>query len=69
MLAVADAVKPEARLAVYTLQKMGLDVFMLTGDNRRTAQAIAQEVRRPHRCIDSLIHSLIQNVFILLSRI
>lgn len=45
MLAVADAVKPEARLAVYTLQKMGLDVFMLTGDNRRTALAIAQEVR------------------------
>ncbi|OQV16309.1 Copper-transporting ATPase 1 [Hypsibius exemplaris] len=44
MLAVADAVKPEARLAVYTLQKMGLDVFMLTGDNRRTAEAIAAEV-------------------------
>lgn len=44
IIAVADTLKPEAREAVEALQKMGIDVYMLTGDNQRTAIAIAKQV-------------------------
>lgn len=41
---VADAVKPEARAAISALHALGLRTVMLTGDNRETAQYIAQQV-------------------------
>ncbi|KAK0139070.1 Copper-transporting ATPase 2 [Merluccius polli] len=44
MLAIADTVKAESALAVHTLHSMGIEVFMVTGDNRRTAKAIAAQV-------------------------
>jgi P-type Cu+ transporter len=44
ILAVADEVKPEAENAVAELKQMGLDVVMITGDNKRTADSIARQV-------------------------
>ncbi|HYN83993.1 MAG TPA: heavy metal translocating P-type ATPase [Pyrinomonadaceae bacterium] len=44
LVAVADAAKPEAREAVASLRRLGVEVWMLTGDNRRTARAVAREV-------------------------
>ena len=43
LLAVADPLKSTAREAVARLKAMGLDVVLLTGDNRRTAEAVARE--------------------------
>ena len=44
IIAVADTLKPNTKAAVDALHKMGIEAVMLTGDNRRTAEAIAQEV-------------------------
>ncbi|MEO7980630.1 MAG: heavy metal translocating P-type ATPase [Sporichthyaceae bacterium] len=43
VLAVADTIKPGAVAAVASLQRLGLEVHMLTGDNPRTAAAIARQ--------------------------
>jgi len=44
IFAISDAVKPTSKTAIQALQKMGLEVVMLTGDNQKTAEAIASEV-------------------------
>lgn len=44
MIAVADVVKPDSAQAVEELKNMGIHVIMLTGDNRRTAEAVRAQV-------------------------
>jgi len=47
VLAVADPIKPEAKETVGLLQRMGLEVVMMTGDARRTAEAVARQIGLP----------------------
>lgn len=44
LIAIRDTVRPNARQTIESLHQAGVRVVMLTGDNQRTAQAIAQEV-------------------------
>ncbi len=44
IIALADTLKPNAKEALEELHKMGIETVMLTGDNQRTAEAIAREV-------------------------
>lgn len=44
VIAIADTLKPNSRKAIKNLKQMGLKVFMITGDNSRTANAIAKQI-------------------------
>jgi Cu+-exporting ATPase len=44
IIALADTIKPNARAVAAQLHRMGIEVAMVTGDNRRTAEAIAGEL-------------------------
>jgi P-type Cu+ transporter len=44
LIAIADPVKPTSRQAIAELERLGIDTVLLTGDDRRTAEAVARAV-------------------------
>jgi len=44
LVAVADKIKPSAQETLRRLKRMGIEAVMITGDNRRTAEAVAREL-------------------------
>jgi Cu+-exporting ATPase len=65
VMGIADQLKPDAAAALSHLQnKMGLEVWMVTGDNRRTARAIARQLCLPmdHVIAEALPVAKVQKV-------
>ena len=48
VIAIADKIKATSKAAIESLQKKGIDVYMLTGDNEQTAKAVAGQVGLKH---------------------
>lgn len=56
IIAVADTIKEDSKLAIEQLHNMGIKVVMLTGDNKRTANAIGKQIN-----IDTVISDVLPN--------
>jgi Cu+-exporting ATPase len=62
VIAVADTIKTTSAAAIRTLTKQGIEVWMLTGDNARTAQAIATHLGISHILADVLPHEKVAQI-------
>jgi Cu+-exporting ATPase len=62
VIAVADPLKPSSRQAIATLKEMGVGIAMVTGDNRRTAQAIGKQVGIAHVVAEVLPEGKLQAI-------
>ena len=62
LIVVADPVKPDSADAVAQLKALGLEVWMLTGDNAATAQAVAADVAIDHVLAEVLPHHKAEQV-------
>jgi Cu+-exporting ATPase len=47
IIGIADTAKPEAYSTIMALRSLNIDIWMLTGDNRTTAEALADELEIP----------------------
>lgn len=54
VIAIADKIKRTSAAAIKTLQKKGIEVYMLTGDNQQTAKAVADQVGLRHYVAEAL---------------
>jgi Cu+-exporting ATPase len=62
VVGIADALKPSSVDAVKALQRLGLEVVMLTGDNRQTAEVIASQVGIKRVIADVLPHQKAEQI-------
>src|SRR6185312_4306475 len=62
LIVVADPVKPDSAGAVAQLKALGLEVWMLTGDNAATAQAVAADVAIDHVLAEVLPHQKAEQI-------
>ena len=62
LIAVADVIRPTSRQALAQLKRMGIQLYMITGDNERTAQAIAHKAGIDHVLADVLPQDKAQQV-------
>ncbi|MFN9068196.1 MAG: copper-translocating P-type ATPase, partial [Bdellovibrionales bacterium] len=62
LIGVADPIKETTPEAIHTLQKLGLKVIMVTGDNKRTANAVAGKVHVDEVFADVLPHQKVEIV-------
>ncbi len=62
IVAIADTTKETSIMAVNELRRMGIEVIMLTGDNKRTAKAIARQVGIERVFSEVLPHQKVQKI-------